>query len=73
MRDVHALTNYPAVALYVQRAQAVKREFDLTSDNAEVVAAICTRLDGLPLAIELAASSINLLSPREILARREAS
>ncbi len=69
--SVEALVQYGAVALFVQRAQAIKPDFRVTEDNAGVIATICARLDGLPLAIELAAAYSKLLSPRALLARLE--
>ena len=65
------LAESPAVALFVEQARAVKPDFELTPDSAPTVAAICSRLDGLPLAIELAAARVNLLSPQAILTRLE--
>ncbi len=71
MPPLEALSRLPAVALFVERARAVKHEFVLTKENAPTVAAICARLDGLPLAIELAAARIKLLSPPSMLTRLE--
>jgi predicted ATPase/transcriptional regulator with XRE-family HTH domain len=62
---------FGAVALFVARARAVSPDFALTSDNAELVAEICRRLDGLPLAIELAAPRIKLLPPQALLEQLE--
>jgi predicted ATPase len=67
-----SLTGYEAIDLFVQRARAVYPGFTLTSDNAQVVAQICHKLDGLPLAIELAAHRMKVLSPQKVLAHLEA-
>src|SRR5206468_662877 len=63
------LRRYEAVRLFVERAADVKYGFALTRDNAEAVAHICARLDGLPMAIELAAARVKFLSPQTILTR----
>lgn len=63
------LASTPAVALFIERARAVRRDFEITDENAEAIAEICRRLDGLPLAIELAAVRAKLLGPRALLAR----
>jgi predicted ATPase/class 3 adenylate cyclase len=68
-QSLEQVTQYEAVRLFIERARAAKADFAVTSDNAPEVAEICARLDGLPLAIELAAARIKLLSPRAILDR----
>src|SRR5215218_1842439 len=63
------LTQYEAVGLFVERARALKPDFKVTNDSAPAVAEICVRLDGLPLAIELAAARITMLPPKAMLQR----
>ncbi len=69
--DLKTLSHYEAVALFIERAQAVKPDFSVTNANAPAVAAICAHLDGLPLAIELAAARIKHFSAQTLLARLE--
>jgi predicted ATPase len=69
--SVDGLSRNPAVTLFVQRAAAIERGFTLSDENAEAVAEICVRLDGLPLALELAAARINVLTPAQMCTRLE--
>jgi predicted ATPase len=68
---VAQLTQYEAVRLFIERAQAVTPTFTVDNQNAPAVAEICWRLDGLPLAIELAAARVRMLPPQAMLARLE--
>jgi predicted ATPase/class 3 adenylate cyclase len=69
--DPATLSTYEAVRLFIARAGAVKPGFAVTNENAPAVAAICARLHGMPLAIELAAARVKLLAPDAILTRLE--
>jgi predicted ATPase len=67
--DVETLGSFPAVVLFIDRARSVKPGFALTEENAAAVVEICHRLDGLPLAIELAAARCKVLTPQAMLRR----
>jgi predicted ATPase/class 3 adenylate cyclase len=68
-----ALSQFEAVRLFIERAVAVKPDFHATNENAPAIAGICERVDGLPLAIELAAARVKLFSPQALLSRLEKS
>ncbi|HEX7262891.1 MAG TPA: adenylate/guanylate cyclase domain-containing protein [Candidatus Dormibacteraeota bacterium] len=68
-----AMSQFEAVRLFIERAVAVKPDFVVTNDNAPAIAGICERVDGLPLAIELAAARVKLFSPQALFARLETS
>ena len=67
--DVETLSHYASVALFIERAMAVQPGFGVDASNAPAIAEICARLDGLPLAIELAAARVRVLTPEAIMAR----
>lgn len=67
--DLQALMGYDAVRLFVERARAISPNFNLNSENARSTVEICRRLDGLPLALELASARVNVLTVQEITAR----
>jgi predicted ATPase/class 3 adenylate cyclase len=69
--SLETISHYAAVQLFIERASAVKLDFAVTNESAPAVAEICARLDGLPLAIELAAARIKMFSPQALLARLE--
>jgi len=69
--EPESVSQYAAVALFLQRAQSFTPDFHITTANAGTIAAICTHLDGLPLALELAAARLKLLSPQALLVRLE--
>lgn len=71
MSDPEALSGYESVQLFVDRSRAVRAGFSLTAENAAAVAELCTRLEGIPLALELAAARAHVLAPRQMLAHLE--
>jgi predicted ATPase/class 3 adenylate cyclase len=73
LTNVDEIVHFAAVRLFVERAQAVRPDFKVTPENASAIVEICRRLDGLPLAIELAASRIKLFPPHTLLQRLSSS
>jgi predicted ATPase len=67
--DIETLSQYESVRLFIERAQAVKSDFELTPRSAAAISAICHRLDGIPLAIELAAARVRGMTGQQILER----
>jgi len=68
-QNIEQIAQFASVQLFVDRAQAVRPDFELTNENAEAITKICIRLDGLPLAIELAAARVRLFSPQALYER----
>jgi predicted ATPase len=69
--DPDRLTDYDSIRLFMERATAVRPDFRITQENAAALAEICSRVDGLPLALELAASRVKVLSPEDLVTRLE--
>ena len=69
IESIRGISQYESVELFVKRAQSVRPDFEITDGNASAIAEVCARLDGLPLAIELAAARIRTLSPSQLLKR----
>src|SRR4029453_14565310 len=70
-RTPDTLVQSAAVSLFLERAMAIRSDFAMTSENASAIAEICARLDGLPLAIELAAARVRLMTPEAMVRRLE--
>src|SRR5206468_443595 len=71
--DADRLSSFSAVRLFIDRAVEARFDFTVTNENAPAVAAICARLDGHPLSIELAAARVKILSPQALLARLDSA
>jgi predicted ATPase/class 3 adenylate cyclase len=71
LEDPEQIATGDAVSLFIERARTVSPDFEVSKDEVGVIARICARVDGLPLAIELAASRVRLLTPRQLLERLE--